>query len=255
MRRTTLFNRASLIGLLAALLAPATAYADGSCGRLHAEYRLDWTANMDFETNVAGVPTLGYAKSALGPDLPVAFHYGGKTERFSFDSPKVASEPRTNGGVMEWRHHLASHHETTRVELWFDRDVHALRIDVHDFDEDPRFPRTYADRLGAVGVARDHQASLARVDAPGKNPRQDAARHAYLAQRQGTTPIQPVPAPTYSENDFSPLTLHFDAPVHKLMLSLGSEAGPGTPRERSHSPAEQRVFLGDVTFCVALDNS
>lgn len=256
MPKTSTLTYLKAIGLLTALLLPGLAHADSSCGWRHAEYRLDWTANMAFETNLAGAPTLAYAKSKLGPDLPVSIHYGGATERFAFDSPKVAPEARTFGGVMELRQTLASHHETTRLELWFDRNVHKLRVDVHDFDEDQAYPRTFADRLNAVGVSHpDHRATLARVEAPGRDARQNASRDHLRAATTGSVPLRPIPGPTFSENLFSPLTLHFDAPVQKLMLSFGSEEDASAPRARSQTPSPQRIIFGDVTFCAALDNS
>lgn len=252
----TLKSLSKAVVLSALSAAPSALFADGICGRSYAEYQLQWTSNAMNETNLAGAPTLGHAFSKLGPPLPVAFHYGGQTERFAFDSPKVGD---VGMGVMELKQHLATHSETTVTELWFDRNVHNLSIEVHDFDEDVSFPKGYADRLIVTGSSKsssdDHIHPV--VTEYGKTPRQQTMRRVVKRANNLAEAdiIRPIPGQRHSRTAFTAVTAHFQDPVQKVSISFGSDPTIFSVRRHSPTPQPQRLILGDVKFCVALDNS
>ena len=230
--------RPAVLAALLTSLVPAVAAADGMCG---------WR-----QTNLAGVPSLAHAKSRIGPDLPVGIGYDGDTQRFSFDSPRVGGE---GSGMMEIRQDLAHHSESTTVELWFDRNVHRLQVDIHDLDEDLGFARGYSDRLEITAETRSGEAVPSpTVTEADQSLRQQRARRAVkdYAGRSESGALEPFTGRGAQRETYLPVRARFAAPVGIARFTFGAGDFGLAPRQSSDNPAPQKLILGEVKFCVPL---
>lgn len=238
--------------LLMLLMAPGLAFAGESCGRGQVPYSVDWTSNAENERSLSGRPTVAFATSPYGPELPVAMRFTGLIDRFQFDSPSVEG---IDGGYLQIEQALFHHDEFTAAEIYFDRDIHSLSFLVEDFDQGFKSDRSYQDRLAATGQSRRDPGI---VTYPSYRTVPQSPQHRYnsrvVAQVvQGEA--NPVHAGTYSDEAFDNIAARFALPVDRIRIEFGSTAADiGRASFGSH-PAPQRIAVSNMRFCVNADNS
>jgi hypothetical protein len=234
------------------LLASEADAAQQSCGSGQVRYDLSWTANIENERSLSGLPSMAFAQSAAGPDLPVALRFAGLTERYEFDRPRVTGRDL---GYLEIEQGLFHHDEFTRAELYFDRDVHQLSFMIEDLDAGFQADRSFSDRVKLEAQSRY---------SPGINvvPRfytqpvaPYAARDARELHQDVPGEIRPVYAKTFSDNKFDVIRAAYSTPVDRLRIEFGSAAASQGSHAFVGHPSPQRLIISNLSFCVNLDNS
>jgi len=236
--------------MLLALSLPFTGGGDALCPDAHAEYRLNWTANIANERNAAGAPTMAFAMSPDGPALPVEMKFHDPYHAFLFDFPKVAG---TGTGALTLAQHLPDHRAATRVEFLFNRHVTNLTIGVEDLDASTQFNAPYVDRIDLGGAT----ATSSHVVEPfitqnGATRAQSEARRALRNRLGRNTPTEVTPrhnGPFVAESHAS-LTAMFETPVSYVALRFGSDPDRFPADRFAPRPGRQDLTITDVRFCV-----
>lgn len=240
----------ALADLLLALTLPL-AGGDGSfCPGNHAEYRLNWTANIANEHNAAGAPTMAFAMSKDGPALPVEMRFRDPYGAFSFDRPLVSG---VGTGTLALEQTLPFHDARTRTELLFNRHVANLTIRIDGVDESMSYTNPYSDRLEILGANADMNRLIEPfISQDGLTPAQDQARHDLRARLGRDAPFTTGPARNgpFDTESYASLTASFDEPVSYVSVSFGSDGSRFPSSQFTSRPGTQSVSLGTVRFCV-----
>jgi hypothetical protein len=240
--------------LIAATLVTSSAYA-AECGFGKPSYYIDWTSFAMQDADPSGRPTRAYAFPADDGRFradPTIVHFGySKARYFEFDSPKVVDVDGQKGGAMIISQNLLRPYDMTETQIYFEKPVSNLKIELHGVDDNARFGRAFRDRVTFIGRTNSGKITTSEVSFVDVPDYEAKPLLAYEADRGlAGDNLYPVDMDYLNGGGFASYEITFQEKVKDVALRFSSVEGNGSVYAASSNPSPQQIELGRVTFCM-----